>query len=126
MASRCMPAGNAGERSHVRAGTERPTALLRAQGLVRQAEVIECGMDEEEEAKVDLGTRHSQPLDADGDAERTGGTLLSRLGPESSGELVLYQRGVPSSAFVLVLQARSAPHDEDAPVHCFPGMFGLA
>lgn len=83
--------------------------LPRAQGLVRQAEVIECGMDEEEEE--DLGTRHSQPLEADGDAARTGGTLLSRLGPGSSGELVLYQRGVPSAAFVLVLQARS-PRDD--------------
>ena len=71
---------------------------------MRQAEVIECGMDEEEEE--DLGTRHSLPAEAEGDPERTGGTLLSRLGPGSSGELALYQRGVPSSAFVLVLQAR--------------------
>ena len=72
---------------------------------MRQAEVIECGMDEEEEE--DLGTRHSLPAEADGDAaERTGGTLLSRLGAGSSGELALYQRGVPSAAFVLVLQAR--------------------
>ena len=80
------------------------TRLLCAQGLVRQAEVIECGMDEEEEE--DLGTRHSLPQEADGEPERTGGTLLSRLGPGSSGELALYQRGVPSSAFVLVLQVR--------------------
>ena len=33
---------------------------------MRQAEVIECGMDEEEEE--DLGTRHSLPAEADGDA----------------------------------------------------------
>ena len=78
--------------------------LLCVQGLVRQAEVIECGMDEEEEE--DLGTRHSLPAEGEGEPERTGGTLLSRLGPGSSGELALYQRGVPSAAFVLVLQAR--------------------
>ena len=80
------------------------TGTPHAQGLVRQAEVVECGMDEEEEE--DLGTRHSQPLEPE-EPERSGGTLLSRLGPGgSAGELVLYERGVPSSTFVLVLQAR--------------------
>jgi len=81
-----------------------------AQGLVRQAEVVECGMDEEEEE--DLGTRHSQAPEPGEEYGERGGTLLSRLGRPGpggggAGELALFQRGVPSACFVLVLQARA-------------------
>ncbi len=66
-------------------------------------------MDEEEEE--DLGTRHSQAPEPGEEYGERGGTLLSRLGRPGpggggAGELALYQRGVPSSCFVLVLQAR--------------------